>query len=261
MPGATTNTTVLQPSGARLFVGVISASANRAKRDAVRSTWGSHPALARVMFVISRPQTVQMLDAIREEALQHRDIIVVGHVAEAYHNITYQSLEVFRAAYVFNGSLTHVMKCDDDTYVHVDRLLLFLAKHPFFYSWAGRISTSYSPIRDPSSKWHVDKLEWPEDQSNIKWSNGPGYVLTMDLVRLLATGGVIKCYPGQLFKLEDVAVGSWLSCLEKEQNITIHTANDGNFNIESCAPNDLSSHYMSPSAMLCMHARDGNCCV
>jgi beta-1,3-galactosyltransferase len=246
--------------GVQLYVGVISFSGNRAKRDAVRSTWGSDQRLARVVFVVSRPATMEALDSIRQEAKETGDIILVHHVEEHYFSITHQSLEVFRSAHAFHGPITHVMKCDDDSYVHVSRMLEFLGSQPFQFSWAGNIVTSYQPHRDPSSKWYVSKKDWPDDTSAIRWSNGPGYVLSTDLVRLLATGAVSKCAPGPLFKLEDVAVGSWLTCLEKEQNISIHLATGGRFNIASCAAGDLLSHYVSPSQMRCMIAQEGNCC-
>lgn len=246
-------------SAVRLFVGVLSASSNRAKRDAVRQTWGSHPQLARVVFVINLPKSESLLDTIRQEALDFDDVIV-GHVTEDYDNLAYQSLGLFRTAYAYKGPITHVLKCDDDSYIHVDRLLGYLSNLPFQNSWAGTISKSYSPDRNPKSKWFVSRKEWPDGRSPIKWSNGPGYVLTSDVVRLLATGGVAKCAPGQLFKLEDIAVGSWLTCLEKEQNLTLHLASDARFNVVNCKEGDFVSHYMKPEQMVCMFAQGGRCC-
>lgn len=244
----------------QLFVGVVSACSNREKRDAVRQTWTQHPALVRVVFVVSKPRTPEMLQRIRQEAAAENDIVFVGHIDEHYHNLTYQSLEIFRAAVMWSGPVTHVLKCDDDSYIHVDRLVQFLELHPLNHTWAGSIDTSFHPIRDPSSKWFVSKAEWPEDRSDIKWSHGPGYVITADLVRLMVAGGVVACAPGPLFKLEDVAVGSWLSCLEKEQNITIHLARGPGFNIDGCAVNDLVSHYRTPAEMRCMYSYGGQCC-
>jgi hypothetical protein len=244
----------------RLYVGVLSASQNREKRDAVRATWGSHPALARVVFVLARPQNTSLLQSIRAEALEHDDIILAGHVWEHYNNITHQTLELFRSAYAYHGSITHVCKCDDDSYIHVERMLKHLDGHPFERSWAGRMEGSYVPRRDPSDKWYVTREEWPDNVPAFKYSNGPGYVLTFDLVRLLILGGVLQCSPGpQLFKWEDVAVGSWLACLEREQNITLNVA-AGQVNLGGCSEGDLVSHYIAPATMQCMHTNRGNCC-
>lgn len=243
----------------RLFVGVVSACQNRAKRDAVRDTWGSDPRLVRVVFVVGRPASSEVLDAVRLEARQKGDIIFAGHVSEHYLNITYQTLEIFRAAHAYHGSITHVLKCDDDSYIQVDRLQQLLLQHSFNHTWIGSMETAYQPIRDPSSKWYVSKAEWSEDSSAIKWSHGPGYVLTTDLVTLLVVGGVAKCAPGPLFKLEDVAVGSWLTCLERLENITINMAH-ASINLGGCSEHDVVSHYMQPSQMRCMFAQGGKCC-
>lgn len=245
----------------KLFVGVLSASGNREKRDAIRQTWGAHPRLARVVFVMANPTSPDALDAIRREAMEMQDIIFVGHVQEHYLNITYQSLEIFRAAHAYNGPITHVLKCDDDSYIHVDHMLGFLEGLPFEEPlWAGSMHDTYLPDRVKKSKWFISREEWPQDETAMHWSNGPGYVLSIDLVRLLATGGVEKCAQRPFFKLEDIAVGSWLTCLEKEQEPAIRLASSKGFNVASCAQGDLLSHYMTPTQMRCMHAQGGSCC-
>ena len=48
----------------RLFVGVLSVGAKREARDAIRATWGSHPAPYRVRFFLARPAD----DAVFEQA-------------------------------------------------------------------------------------------------------------------------------------------------------------------------------------------------
>ena len=74
------------PKGVRLFVGVLSAAKGRTRRDAVRQTWGSDPRLERVVFVVGRPATRRLLHKLQEEALEHKDIILVGHVQEHFLN-------------------------------------------------------------------------------------------------------------------------------------------------------------------------------
>jgi hypothetical protein len=214
------------------------------------------------VFVLARPQTASLLPSIRAEALEQGDIIIVPNVMEHYNNITHQTLEVFRSAHAFHGDITHVCKCDDDTSIHVDRKLTLLAGQPFQHSWAGAMKMSFAPARGVESKWHVSKAEWPEGDSDIKWSNGPGYVLSYyDLVALLATGGVIQCSPGPLFKLKDIVAGSWLTYLEREQNITMNLLNlGGQINIQGCSEGDLVSHHMTPAQMHCMYSNEGTCC-
>jgi hypothetical protein len=243
----------------RVFVGVLSLSVNQDKRAAIRETWGSDPRLSRVVFILSKPREKGITEAVHQEILRHNDVVVVGHVLEHYFNITHQTLELFRTAYAFHGNITHVLKCDDDSYIHVGRLLSLLTPLPHHYTWAGAINRGYTPNRDPKSKWFVSKVEWAEDHSSMYWSHGPGYVLTMDLARLLSAGAVSQCMPEPLFKLEDIAIGSWLTCLEMKQHLNI-TKVRSRVNLLGCAPADIISHYMSPNQMRCMFKQNGMCC-
>lgn len=85
---------------------------------AIRQTWGSAASLGHVVFVLTTFWRV-----LRQEAMRFRDLIWVGHIMENYYNITYQTQELFRSAYAYSGHVTHVMKCNDDSYVHVDKLV------------------------------------------------------------------------------------------------------------------------------------------
>lgn len=250
-----------QYSSITLYIGVVSGASNRARRLAIRQSWGSDPRLERVVFVISRPAGgAALLSSIREEAMQYRDIILLGHVHEHYYNITHQTLEVYRSAFAYGRPLTHIMKCDDDSYIHVGRLLELLVAHPHARTFVGKVSPTYSPDRSMGSKWFVSKEEWLEDQANISWANGPGYVLTADIAFQLAAGAAVQCMPKKLFRLEDIATGIWLDCLAKEQGWLLHAVSDDRFNVVGCAEGDIVSHYQSPSQMACMFATDGACC-
>lgn len=248
-------------SSIRLYVGVVSGAANRAKRYIIRKTWGSDSRLERVVFVIARPAGgASLLSSIRQEAMRYRDIILLGHVEEHYFNITYQTLEVYRSAFAYGQPLTHVMKCDDDSYIHVSRLLDLLAAHPHNRTFVGNINPVYIPHRNMGSKWYIPKEEWSADQANITWANGPGHVVTGDIASELAAGAAVQCMPGKLFKLEDIATGMWLHCLAKEQGWLLNTVSDKRFNGDGCAEGDIVSHYRNPSQMACMFAANGACC-
>jgi hypothetical protein len=250
----------LTPASVRLFIGILSASDNTDKRAAIRSTWGRDPKIERAVFIISRPRTLESLDAIRKEALRFKDIIFLGQMIEGYHNITRQTLEVFRAAYAYHGPVTHVLKCDDDSYVHVDRMIMFLAGLPRHLTWTGLMHQGYYPDRNPSVKWYVPESEMRDQYLNISWSNGPGYVITIDLAIQLATGAVEKCMPGAMFKLEDIALGMWLTCLQREQNLNMTTVGTQKINVGGCNHDDLVSHRITPRQARCMFARNGLCC-
>jgi hypothetical protein len=53
-----------KPARVAVFVGVLSAGKNKEARDAIRATWGSHPALHSVRFILLRPRTAELLDEV-----------------------------------------------------------------------------------------------------------------------------------------------------------------------------------------------------
>ena len=53
------------PSWPRLYVGVLSSSANRGRRDAIRAAWGSHPGLHRLRFFLARSPNDTLFDQAR----------------------------------------------------------------------------------------------------------------------------------------------------------------------------------------------------
>ena len=65
--------------------------------------------------------------------------------AEAYANISHQTLEVMRVAAADPGT-THVLKTDDDSYVHLDRLLRRLPSLPRCGGTSGRRPRPRGPL-------------------------------------------------------------------------------------------------------------------
>ena len=65
--------------------------------------------LQRVLFVAARPHAKKDLEALRREAVETRDVVVMPHVMEHYDNITYQTLEACRFAAV-DPAATHLLK-------------------------------------------------------------------------------------------------------------------------------------------------------
>ena len=51
-----------------------------------------------------------------------------------------------------------------------------------------------------------------------------GYVLTADLVQEIAAGAALKPHNHALFKLEDIAMGSWIEHIQQERNIRVRIA-------------------------------------
>ncbi|KAL4430053.1 hypothetical protein ABPG77_004423 [Micractinium sp. CCAP 211/92] len=247
-----------RPADIRLFVGVLSAAERRDRRDAIRATWGTHPGAYRLLFFLARPNAT-MFDAVWAEAVEHRDMVVLGHIAEHYHNITHQTLEMLRFA-AADPSVTHVLKTDDDSYVHFDRLLHRLAATYRERLFLGHIENPGGrPHRDPGHPWFVSREEWPEERFP-PWAHGAGYVLSADLAAELAPGTAFAASEGgHLFKLEDIALAGWLEWAAARRGFRVHLVKDRRFNYEGCRFGDLVSHYMKPEQLRCMWERQGRC--
>lgn len=245
--------------GFRVFVGVLSSAKNADRRNAIRQTWGGDSRLHRVMFFVSRPRDERLFDAVRREAAEKDDLVVLGHVWESYDNITYQTFEVCRAAYV-DGHATHVMKVDDDSYLRVTNLLGELAAMPKLQAFLGFIENpGGGPHRNKDSQWYVGWDEWASDRYP-PWAHGTGYVITYDVSKQIATGVPYKLLPDRLFKLEDISMGSWVEFVGKDLGWDIKLVGSTRFNYGGCTPHDVVSHYINAERQLCMWKKGGRCC-
>ncbi|KAI3427158.1 hypothetical protein D9Q98_007095 [Chlorella vulgaris] len=251
--------TAQQQQDIRLYVGVLSASAKREARDAIRASWAQHPAAHRLRFFLARPADDALFAQVREEAVQKRDLVVLGHITEHYANITHQTLEVLRLA-AADPTTTHVLKTDDDSYVHFGPLLHRLSTLPRERLFFGNIENpGGQPHREEGHQWHVSREEWPADRFPV-WAHGAGYVLSADLAVEVAAGTAYAAsVGGHLFKLEDIAVGSWLEWAAQQRGFELHLAQDKRFNFGGCRFGDLVSHYIKPQQQLCMWAQQGRC--
>lgn len=80
-------------------------------------------------------------------------------------------------------------------------------------------------------------------------------------MREIAAGAALKAQDHRIFKLEDIAVGSWIEFVAGEQRWRINYVSDAAFNFNGCAAYDVVSHYVKPRAMRCMFRNSGGCCT
>jgi hypothetical protein len=245
-----------------LFVGVLSAPGNRTARDAIRATWGADARLARVLFVALGGHTAPEQVALLAEAARHRDMVVVSDVPNSYHNPTHALVALFRAAAAAADRATHVLKTDDDSYVRVPALLDTLAALPRTWLYAGRVERT--PVRRrPGDRWEVPRANWPSD-APITYTWGMASILSMDLVTLLAAGGVhLSMPPANMLWIEDMAVGVWVADLARVRGVAVKVRPLASISAERCRDRDVVTanlpHPVGPS-MRCLHALGGRCC-
>jgi hypothetical protein len=82
-----------------------------------------------------------------------------------------------------------------------------------------------------------------------------------DLVTEVAAGAAARAGNHSMFKLEDIAVGSWVAYIGKERGWRIRYVSQQGFNYAGCNPGDVVSHYIRPNQARCIWAaRSGTCC-
>lgn len=80
-------------------------------------------------------------------------------------------------------------------------------------------------------------------------------------MREVASGAALKTNDHRIFKLEDVAMGSWIEYIAKEKGWAVRYVTHGGFNYLGCNPSDLVSHYIKPEQARCIHQQqDRSCC-
>lgn len=200
-----------------VVIGILSAPQNFKLRDAVRATWLRLADDQRVgfYFILGRSDDPTVNDAVAKEARTFGDIFLCLDLAESYRGISAKVLSfvdwVVDTAHRLpvDQRFKYLMKCDDDSFVRLDRLLELLdanvgkdAKR-FYWGWD---HGPYIPLRsDP--KWAVSEEEFPSaDIPGPHFAGGPGYVLSRDVAQFVANR--YNRFPAyKEFPLEDVGTG------------------------------------------------------
>lgn len=83
-----------------------------------------------------------------------------------------------------------------------------------------------------------------------------------DLVREVAAGAALKTNNHRIFKLEDIAMGSWVEYTAKEKGWGVKYMSYGGFNYIGCSEGDVVSHYIKPAQARCIFShKSRSCCL
>lgn len=172
--------------------------------------------------------------------------MILPGVENSFHSLTQRTLKSFKYVQHHMSKFSYILKCDDDSLVDVPRVAseLQLRKRRGLFYW-GYI-TGNSPILQWSLKY--GEYKWfITDHRYLPYAYGGGYVLSGDLLELLATNEQFL----NIYNSEDVAVGSWLAPYNVEYK------HDSRFNTEStsrgCKDPFLILHKVSTSDMFYYH--------
>lgn len=168
---ATTLKSIALPQGPRykLLVLIISSVKNQERRDAIRETWGRPNGNVEILFVLSRHQY------LNAEKLVHNDILEVD-VPDEYRLLSRKLLESFNSVRTMH--FEYLLKCDDDTFVDIPRVIGELEHAPKNKFYWGYFDGDAHIKR--AGKWK--ETGWILCDKYLPYALGGGYVLSKDLI-------------------------------------------------------------------------------
>jgi len=189
-------------SNLQLVIIVTSAPGNIEARNAIRNTWGYFNSTepVKLVFIVgsSIPKNEKMLE---EEYSMHGDIIH-GNFIDSYYNLTLKTISMLEWVKVNCKNVKFILKADDDTFVNVNKLMENIKPRinetKTIY---GRIGRSWTPFRDPKSKYYISYDEFA-DYVFPDITSGPAYLMTSDCADLIYNEALDQKY----LKLEDVFI-------------------------------------------------------
>lgn len=190
-----------------LLVALPSAPKGFDKRHLVRETWFKkyqNTTLATIRFVVG---TLNLSDEIKNglvaENKKYQDLILLEELLDSYGNLTRKTLYTFIWT-AYNIRFLYLLKCDDDTYPHLGRVLYELVSRRSIHGLYWGYFLKNAPVRR-EGKWA--DAQWSLGKYYIKFAIGGAYIISRDLINLLVNNALYL----QFFINEDVAVGSWLA--------------------------------------------------
>lgn len=180
-----------EPRQPELLIGILSAPRNFEMRQVVRETWtkiGPRKRFA-YYFLVGNAKDDHVNAMLRSEAEKHRDIFLCMDNYEDYRNISHKVLSFFDWASELRRSISKhpenafkwIFKCDDDTFLRIDRLLEVLDGLPPTKVYWGYSHGVYWPHRQ--GKWGVTEEEYPTSTApGPNFLCGPGYTVSFDVV-------------------------------------------------------------------------------
>ncbi|KAK3592672.1 hypothetical protein CHS0354_015973 [Potamilus streckersoni] len=166
-------------------------------RNSIRRTWGSVCAnstktqstfmnVSKLVFIVgNKPVSDELNYVFREEHAVHGDI-VQADFNDTFYNLTRKMLIAFNWVNKFCRNVQYILKADEDAFVHIPRLLMFLKsqKHDtngvmYGYKYGSSRVSRFG-------KYKVSKDEFPR-QYFPPYLSGTSYVISSDIILQLVT--------------------------------------------------------------------------
>ena len=187
---------------------ILSSPGNLQLRNTIRQTWLSvskknHNYQA--FFVVGdRGLNSKQVYDLAGEKSRHSDLMILP-MHDTYNDLTRKLVKSLEFAHK-NFKFDYVLKCDDDTFVDIERVVTELdaLRDPFLY-WG--FFDGRAPVQT-KGKWADTSYKLCDRY--IPYALGGGYVLGRELVKFISENSRLL----ELYNSEDVTVGSWMAGLK-----------------------------------------------
>ncbi|XP_069673698.1 beta-1,3-galactosyltransferase 6-like [Periplaneta americana] len=223
-----------------LIILILTSPVNVNRRNIIRDTWLSlfnNDTVVKHYFVIGSDNLFEDTRLrIEEEQSRYHDLMLLPNVVDNYSSLTRKILEAFLWLHNRRDNFQYMLKCDDDSFVQVDKVVSELKTRKlksegslYWGFFNGRAQVKVS------GKWK--ESDWILCDYYLPYALGGGYVLAQRLVHFIASNAEFL----RLYKSEDVSVGVWLSAVND-----VHRKHDPRFDTEfvsrGCSNSYLVTH-------------------
>ena len=212
-------------------------TSGRERRDASRQTWmeghrDQDEQSVLIKFVIGiQGLSPTEIDSLNQEQNTNHDILLLPNLQESYTNLTRKVLYSF-VHLVEHYSFSYLFKCDDDSFVLLDKFVKELTERDSQSSFYWGFFDGRAHVHN-KGKW--TEADWFLCDRYLPYALGGGYVLSRDLVQRIAAASDGL----ELYNSEDVSVGVWLSPYKAERK------HDVRFNTEFVSRGCRNVHIVS----------------
>ena len=146
----------------------------------------------------------KQLHKLTKEADLYGDMILLEDVSDEHISLTNRTLKSFQYILENNMNFQYVLKCDDDSFVNlleVSEVLMERKSNEKLF-WGEFLGAGGVMEEGP----YAEK-QWSVCETYLPYALGGGYVLSMDLVKLVVLNGPHL----RIYRNEDVSLGAWLA--------------------------------------------------
>jgi len=240
-----------------LFLAIYSGPQYGSRRADIRASWLHHPLLApggpvTFRFVIGNSFDLETVNAsvahaFEAEVSQFANQFLRLPVEDGYHQLTNKTFALFRW-FAEQRPARFLMKLDDDSFPHMERLLNLLKEQKQLHAYMG-LFTECGTVQF-EGKWAESCAAFHSKVYPL-YAQGPGYILSAELVVETARTAASD---SRCLSNEDVSVGSWVRMVNASEATSVHVVPLPS-TMNACSPGDVLSLNMNSSAFHCMWER------